>query len=136
MRVESWLGDSATRAELAAMLIGLDSLTSLDLSGCELRELSDDVAGALRASTALTSLALSGNGLGAASIGVLTSLELPLAELDLSWNPIGYAGARHLTRRRRFAALTSLDVTGCGIGDAGCATGSHTARPRNGRSGL
>ena len=121
MRVDSWCGDAATRAELAAMLIGLGGLTSLDLSGCELRELSDDVAGALRYSTALATLELSGNELAAPSIGVLTSLELPLAELDLSWNPIGYAGARHLAQRRRFAALTSLDVTGCRLGNAGCA---------------
>ena len=84
------------------------------------------IGSALRDAIALPleELRLEGNAIGhdgAASLAAALEGNTRLRTLNLALNPLGgSAGAAALARGlRRNAALTSLDLSGCGIGDAG-----------------
>src|SRR5215467_100323 len=84
---------------------------SLDLALNRLRDLPRSIADL----TALTSLDLSFNGIGAEGVQALKGL-VNLTSLDLRWNDIGDEGAQAL---KGLVNLTSLDLTRNNIGDEG-----------------
>jgi internalin A len=102
----------ATLDEILAPLCGLTALTSLRLNG---NEIGAEGARHLSGLTALTSLNLSGNSIGDEGARHLSGLTA-LTRLNLWNNSIGAEGARHLAG---LTALTSLNLNGNRIGAEG-----------------
>lgn len=111
----------AAGARALAESTTLSSLTSLDLTGNNIREAGAKALAGSKTLSSLTSLDLSDNNIGHAGAQALAGSETlsSLTSLELSRNEIGAAGTQALANSKTLSSLTSLGLSDNNIGDAG-----------------
>ena len=117
-------------AKTLAGAAGLAGLQELTLARCGLKETSlvALVQAPSFADLRHLDLAGPGNGLGKGLEALLGALHLPrLESLGLDQGMIRAAGAQQLAACKALKQLTALDLSGCGLKDAGLAGPGHRA---------